>query len=162
MRSLALAHLLDTLQTELTQGTLGWFLRIPLITMTARESIQAQQRLALLQPLTAYLQRQFPTDATLRRQLAHIHHTLRQTQSGKPGYGAGNLLQIYRHLGISLSGADFSNLAIWHADLRQSNLQELASVRLASTPRPLPRPSVAAPSPPLPQPSGRRPSPHLP
>lgn len=123
MRSLALAHLLDTLQTELTQGTLGWFLRIPLITMTARESIQAQQRLALLQPLTAYLQRQFPTDATLRRQLAHIHHTLRQTQSGKPGYGAGNLLQIYRHLGISLSGADFSNLAIWHADLRQSNLQ---------------------------------------
>lgn len=123
VRSLALTHLLDRLKQELTQGHLFWFLRLPLITMTAKETIQAQQRQALLQPLAAHLQRQFSSETTLRQQLAHIHHTLRQTQAGKPGYGAGNLLQIYRHLGIGLSGADFSNLAIWYADLRQSNLQ---------------------------------------
>jgi WD40 repeat protein len=123
VRSLVNAQLLELLTQEVISERFNWLHRLPLVTMTAKESVQGQQRAAVLQPLVAQLQRQFPHQAQLIQKCQQLHQALRQTRLGQPGYGAANFLHLCHHLGISVSGTDFSDLAIWQADLRQISLQ---------------------------------------
>jgi uncharacterized protein YjbI with pentapeptide repeats len=46
----------------------------------------------------------------------------RQQQAPQSNYLAGNLLNLLVHLQTDLCGCDFSELALWQADLRQVNL----------------------------------------
>ncbi|MGF1568273.1 MAG: NB-ARC domain-containing protein [Nodosilinea sp.] len=123
VRVLVNTQLVSVLAAELVSGSLDWFNRLPLITMTAWEVIQSQQREAMLHSLGEELRHHYPTEALLTAQWQQLHQALRQICLGRPGYGAGNFIHLSQYLGISLSEVDFSTLAIWQADLRQVSLQ---------------------------------------
>lgn len=44
------------------------------------------------------------------------------SKTPRPGYAAGNLLNMLLHLGADLTGYDFSGLSVWQAHLRDVNL----------------------------------------
>lgn len=43
----------------------------------------------------------------------------------KPGYAAGNILNMLVHLGADLTGYDFSGLAVWQAYLQETELHDM-------------------------------------
>ncbi len=57
--------------------------------------------------------------------LREVLDTLRQTQLGKPGYAAGNILNMLLHLGSDLDGFDFSGLVVWQAYMQGMTLQNV-------------------------------------
>ena len=50
--------------------------------------------------------------AELVNKLQRILDTLRKTQSEKPGYAAGNILNLLVHIEADVRGADFSSLPV--------------------------------------------------
>lgn len=119
---LVLERLQAVLAAELEAETFDWLQRLPLITMTAREVIQERQRLAMLGPLAEELRQQCATDEALAAKGDRLLKALKPLV-GQPGYGAGNLIHLCQHLGLGISGGDFSHLAIWQADLRRVSVQ---------------------------------------
>ncbi len=132
VRIWGLHHLRSRLDRELDTEQLDWFCRLPLVTMTAREVVQEQQRAALLRPLVAALELRYPSPAERTAKEYRLRQAL---PVGVPGYGAGNLIHLCQALGISLSGTDLSNLAIWQGDLRRVSLQgaNLSQVQFKDT-----------------------------
>ena len=122
VQALVLERLQPLLLAELETDAIDWLQRLPLITMTAREVIQERQRAAMLVPLAEALQRRYATDEALAAKGTRLLNML-QTLGGQPGYGAGNIIHLCQHLGLGVSGADLSQLAIWQGDLRRVSLQ---------------------------------------
>ncbi len=119
---LVLERLQALLAAELSTETLVWLQRLPLVTMTAQEGVQERQRAAMLMPLGDHLRRHYATAELLAAKGDRLLKTLPQLR-GQPGYGASNLIHLCQHLGLGVSGADFSHLTIWHGDLRRVSLQ---------------------------------------
>ncbi len=122
VQALVLERLQAVLTAELEAETLDWLQRLPLVTMTAREVVQELQRAAMLAPLGDELRRRHPTVERLADKGDHLLRALRPLR-GQAGYGAGNIIHLFQYLGLSLSGVDFSHLAIWQGDLRRVSLQ---------------------------------------
>ncbi|PSN12115.1 hypothetical protein C7293_21525 [filamentous cyanobacterium CCT1] len=122
VQTLVLERLHQELVAELEAESLGWLQRLPLITMTAREVVQERQRAAMLMPLSDELRRRYPTEGALAAKGDRLLKAL-SSLANQPGYGASNLIHLCHYLGLGLSGADFSQLAICQGDLRQVSLQ---------------------------------------
>jgi len=123
VRAVALQRLLKMLLEELTTGQVYWLHRLPWITTTAPETIQAQQRAAILDPLATAFATHYAEADALMASFQRLHLALRKHTLHQPGYGAGNLMHLANALNLALAGADFSGLAIWHGDLRAMSLQ---------------------------------------
>lgn len=123
VREVVIDQMVADLKAELETGQLTWLLRLPLLRTTASEGVQAQQETKVLQPLAAHLREICPTEATLTTKFQQIHQALRSQQLSSPSYGAGNLIHLCQELDISLGGIDFSELAIYQANLQQVSLQ---------------------------------------
>ncbi|MBE9157110.1 pentapeptide repeat-containing protein [Nodosilinea sp. LEGE 06152] len=122
VQTLVLERLYQDLMAELEAESLGWLQRLPLITMTAREVVQERQRAAMLVPLGDELRRRYPTNGALAAKGDRLLKAL-SGLANQPGYGASNLIHLCHYLGLGLSGANFSQLAICQGDLRQVSLQ---------------------------------------
>ncbi|MFQ4138632.1 WD40 repeat domain-containing protein [Nodosilinea sp. PGN35] len=122
VETLVLERLLGALTAELEAEAFDWLQRLPLVTMTAREVVQERQREAMLLPLTEFLRQQHPIDEALAAKGDRLLKAL-QPLAGQPGYGAGNVIHLCQHLGLGISGVDFSHLAIWQGDLRRVSVQ---------------------------------------
>ncbi|NET35645.1 MAG: AAA family ATPase [Cyanothece sp. SIO1E1] len=85
---------------------------------------EAQIRL-LLNPLIEALLDRFITQTDLEDQLTHLLTTLQETSPLEPSYAAGNVLNLLCQLESDLSGYDFSQLAVWQADLRNVALHDV-------------------------------------
>lgn len=111
------ATLLEQAWAELISGHFVWLQRQALFKAQAKSYIQESQRTLLLVPLVNRLVTQ------LGRQLAQTHlagllEGLRQTYRHQPGYAGGNLLNLLAQLKGNLCDMDFSQLAVWEANLR--------------------------------------------
>ncbi|WP_376797227.1 helix-turn-helix domain-containing protein [Thermogemmatispora sp.] len=85
-----------------------------LLKAQARDYIREDQGRAILEPLARILRTakgQAGCEQLLRSLLARL-------ERNKPGYAAGNLLNLLLHLQCDLRGWDFSGLAVWQANLR--------------------------------------------
>ncbi|MGB5973688.1 MAG: WD40 repeat domain-containing protein, partial [Nodosilinea sp.] len=122
VKALVLERLYKELLAELEAESLRWLQRLPLIVTTAREVVQERQRSAMLVPLGDALKRQYPTDEALAAKGDRLLKALPRL-ANQPGYGASNIIHLCEYLGLGLSGADFSHLAIYQGDLRQVSLQ---------------------------------------
>lgn len=122
VQTMVLDRLRGELMAELEAESLGWLQRLPLVTMTAREVVQERQRAAIVVPLADELRRHCATAEALAAKGDRLIKTL-SSLANQPGYGASNLIHLCQHLGLGLSGTDFSNLAIWQGDLRRVSLQ---------------------------------------
>jgi WD40 repeat protein len=112
----------QVLWAELEAETLDWLQRLPLVTTTAREVVQERQRTAMLVPLAEALRQQYGTTELLAAKGDRLMKAL-QSRRGQAGYGASNIIHLCQHLGLAVSGGDFSNLTVWQSDLRQVSLQ---------------------------------------
>ncbi len=114
-------RLIADLSQELEAGQVDLLTRHPLLDVLAKDYVRQSQVRVLLAPLAQRLVARRDVDAVAalgRRLLGRLH----AEASGVPGYGAGNLLNLLRHLGCDLRGYDFARLSVWGADLRGADL----------------------------------------
>ncbi len=90
----------------------------PLLPVQAKDYIREIQRRLIVQPVMERLLSRFGSVTAIEAQAKHL---LRQ-QGQKPGYVAGNLINLLVQLQVDLRGSDFSGLVVQQADLRQVDL----------------------------------------
>jgi WD40 repeat protein len=90
-----------------------------------KDYVQNTQVRLILKPLIDELFAVFRSKVNLEQQLNKILATLQETSPLEPGYTAGNIINLLRHLGTDLKGYDFSNLSVWQADLRNVKLHDV-------------------------------------
>lgn len=114
-------YLTEQIATELVSQKLFLFDRLALIKTTVKDYIRQAQARLILEPVVNKLRVAFNYPTALEYHLKCVLEHLRQIE--KPlVYSGGNLINLFRHLQISLEGCNFSELAITHADLRGMEL----------------------------------------
>jgi hypothetical protein len=89
----------------------------PLLRVQAKDYIREIQTRLIMQPVMKQLLSRFGSVAAI---VAQAKHLLRQ-QGKKPGYTAGNMINLLIQFQVDLRGWDFSDLVVQQADLRQVN-----------------------------------------
>ncbi|MBD1899433.1 NB-ARC domain-containing protein [Trichocoleus sp. DQ-A3] len=90
----------------------------PLLRVQAKDYIREIQTRLIVQPVMERLLSRFGSVAAIEAQTRHL-----LTQQGKkPGYVAGNLINLLVQFQVDLRGSDFSGLVVQQADLRQVDL----------------------------------------
>ena len=92
-----------------------------LIKAQAKDYIREMQKRLIVEPIVEQLRIQFGNSQAIEQQLRAMLKR-QQQQAPQPNYLAGNLLNLLVNLQSDLRGYDFSELAVWQADLRQVNL----------------------------------------
>ncbi|OUL31549.1 hypothetical protein BV372_20125 [Nostoc sp. T09] len=92
-----------------------------LLKAQAKDYVREMQKRLIVEPIAEQLLMQFGNSSAIEQQLKNMLEQ-QQQQAPLPDYMAGNLLNLLVHLQSKLRGCDFSELAIWQADLRQVNL----------------------------------------
>ncbi|NJR61308.1 MAG: AAA family ATPase [Cyanobacteria bacterium CRU_2_1] len=96
-----------------------------LIKAQAKDYIRESQIRTILVPLVNRLLAQLGSKKDLVSQLDGILLKLRSEFSKSPGYGGGNLINLFNQLHVELNGYDFSDLSIWQADLINTTLHQV-------------------------------------
>ena len=117
-------RLVRTLQGELESGALDWLHRHALVKAQCPEHVQESQRRLLLQPLAQWLADRLGRTGAVQR-LRDLLMTVREESAHAPGYAGANILHLLLELKGDLQGFDFSQLAIWQADLRKASLADV-------------------------------------
>ncbi|MEM9907532.1 MAG: NB-ARC domain-containing protein [Cyanobacteria bacterium P01_D01_bin.44] len=112
---------------ELQTSNLNLFNRYALIKASAKDYVKESQIRLILRPIIGQVTQTLGLEnkSCLESQLAQILSNLQQTYQKRPGYAAGNLLNLMRYSGLDLSGYDFSTLAIWQANLQGVSLHDV-------------------------------------
>ncbi|WP_392436056.1 NB-ARC domain-containing protein [Chlorogloeopsis fritschii PCC 9212] len=97
-----------------------------LMKATAKDYVREAQIRLILQPVVNGLLSVFRSKKGVEKQLTTILVKLREESPQEPGYTAGNILNLLRHIGTDLTGYDFSHLTVWQADLRKVNLHNVS------------------------------------
>jgi WD40 repeat protein/predicted ATPase/DNA-binding SARP family transcriptional activator len=96
-------------------------MRHALLKAQAKEYVRQSQERLIVQPIVSRLAARLGRTAFVEH-LAHILESLRVESHGRaaamPGYAAGNVLNLLLHMGVDVSGYDFSHLCVWQAYLR--------------------------------------------
>lgn len=104
--------------TEFETGKLNVLKSHILLRVQAKDHIQEIQTRLIVQPVMERLLFQFGNVKAIEAQAKQL---LKQ-QGKQPGYVAGNLINLLVQLQVDLQGADFSDLVVQQADLRQVDL----------------------------------------
>jgi len=104
--------------------SISLFLSHTLVKTTARDYVRDSQIRMLLGPIAEKLRSNLVTSDALTQ---HLQTVLQALKDGSlaAGYGTGNLINLCRHLKVDLTGYDFSQLAVWQADLQGMNLHQV-------------------------------------
>ncbi len=128
-------QLIDGFADEIANNEMNWLMKFSLIKAQAKDHVRESQTRIMLGAVGDRLQMVFKSKQDIAHHLTELIQTLQNQFSSAPGYGGGNLINLLRHLGISLEGQDFSNLAIWQAYLQDTPLHnvDFSSANLAKT-----------------------------
>ncbi|AVH68511.1 NB-ARC domain-containing protein [Nostoc sp. 'Peltigera membranacea cyanobiont' N6] len=107
---------------EITTGAILIFNSYALIKATAKDYIRDSQVCLLIKPLFDKLLTHFGNKNRLEDYIYQVIANLRNHSQIQPGYAGGNLLNLLCHIRTNLRNADFSNLAVWQAYLKNINL----------------------------------------
>ncbi|NEO29710.1 MAG: NACHT domain-containing protein [Symploca sp. SIO3C6] len=118
-------HLIDQVCEEITEQEVDLFRCHALIKATAKDYVRETQIRLILQPVIDGLLRILNSKKKIDKHLVKILEKQREESPLEPGYTAGNILNLLCHLGIDLSGYDFSNLCVWQADTRCLELYDV-------------------------------------
>ncbi|MFB8788295.1 MAG: NB-ARC domain-containing protein [Potamolinea sp.] len=112
------ARFIQQVCTEFESGEIDILQSHCLLRVQAKDYVRSMQLRSLVQPAIERLLRRFGSVSEIET----IAKKLLAQQRQKPGYIAGNLINLLVQFQVDLSGYDFSELAIAEADLRQVNL----------------------------------------
>ncbi|NJM98818.1 MAG: hypothetical protein HC800_18165 [Phormidesmis sp. RL_2_1] len=100
---------------------LDFLYRYVLVKANTRDYIRQAQIRLILSPIIEKLQEDYASVAALSDTLNHALEIARE-HAPNGGYVGGNVLTLFRHLKVDVTGYDFSNLTIWQAYLQGLNL----------------------------------------
>ncbi len=125
LQNLVIEYLTDRLVEQVVQeiesGHPNFLHRFALLHTQASEIIRQSQVRLVLAPITERLQATLGA-AGAADVLRRLLDTLHDATPLSPGYAGGNVLNLMLHMGIDLTGADFSRLSIWQAYLQGTRL----------------------------------------
>ncbi len=114
------------LASQVPNPQISFLQHYALIKATAKDYIRNSQVRMILQPVVQRVVEQLGSAQALEERLFHLLAHW-QTQSNQvPGYVAGNILNLFRHLQTDLAGTDFSNCQIKQAYLSDVNLNHVS------------------------------------
>jgi WD40 repeat protein/transcriptional regulator with XRE-family HTH domain len=93
-----------------------------LMKATVKDYIREAQIRLILQPVIHGLLTVFGSKKNLENQLIQIIENLRETSSLEQSYTAGNIFNLFCHLGTDLRACNFSYISVWQADMRSVRL----------------------------------------
>ncbi|MEM8718724.1 MAG: NB-ARC domain-containing protein [Cyanobacteria bacterium P01_G01_bin.39] len=105
---------------ELINLDLQLFRYHAVIKATAKDYVRETQIRLILQPLLEELEAEYKSSDNVANRLKEVLKFLRQNFPSESCYGGGNLINMLCHMKADFTGCDFSNLAIWQADFRNS------------------------------------------
>jgi WD40 repeat protein len=121
-------YLSERLRQQLTQELISnrpeLLLSHALTRASAKEYIQRSQQQVLLKPIVQQLRAHFENPAQLEHMLQQWLDLLRDQYSQQMGYGASNILNLFRTLGTDISGCNLSSLTIRQVDLTTVPLRD--------------------------------------
>jgi WD40 repeat protein len=124
---------IDRIVRELTNGEiqgsrlpeLPLWLSYPLMSAESPKYIHGIQARLVLGPIVNQLQLQFGPKSALAKHLHSILADLRTHDRHTIHYGAGNLINLFRHLQIDLTGCNFADLPIWQVNFQGAILHNV-------------------------------------
>ncbi|MDY6897728.1 MAG: pentapeptide repeat-containing protein, partial [Cyanobacteriota bacterium] len=105
--------------------TLQFINNYALIKATTADYIRDTQIRLIIQPLISQLRQTFITTKKIENHLKNILQYQQKNYPLQPGYLGGNIINLLCQLQTDLTDYDFSNLAIWQADLKSTNLHNV-------------------------------------
>jgi WD40 repeat protein/transcriptional regulator with XRE-family HTH domain len=115
--------LIDQVCDEIATGQMVFLYRHALLKAQAKSYVRESQRTLILAPIVRQLVDRLGRTGAVER-LSSLLAVLRDTQPLQTGYSAGNLLNLMVQLKGDLRGLNFSQLAVWQADLRAVEAQD--------------------------------------
>lgn len=112
----------DQVVEEIGKGSLELLRRHALLKATAKSYVRESQRNLILAPVVQQAANQWGKTRIVDSLDAMLTHLRRSSGSS---YAAGNILNLLVQLGIDLGGWNFSELAVWQADLRNVSAQDV-------------------------------------
>ncbi|MEO1347960.1 MAG: NB-ARC domain-containing protein [Cyanobacteria bacterium J06635_15] len=122
-------QLTQQVRDELLRQQPDCFRRYALIKAQAQDYVRDTQIRLILQPVIDELTANLGSPAQIETQLKPLLAELRGRSPQETGYVAGNIINLLGHLGVDLSGYDFSHLTVWQADLQRMTLQDVNFAR---------------------------------
>ena len=95
--------------------------RYALTKVTSKDYVQTSQVRVILTPILEILKAEIDP----AHSLSQILDSLRLGWRDTPTYSIGNLINLLRSIGTDFTGADFSHLCVWQADLRNLPLHRV-------------------------------------
>lgn len=111
--------------SELLTGQVEYLNRYYLQKAQAPDYIKDSQSCLILKPIVDRLHEDLQGIKQIEQQCKHIIDAWKERCARRPGYLAGNILNILCYLNIDLSGYDFSDMMVWQADLQGQILYKL-------------------------------------
>ncbi|MCC5661378.1 hypothetical protein LC608_31380 [Nostoc sp. XA010] len=118
-------RLIDRVCEDITSERQEFINDYTLIKAQSKEYIRLSQIRLILQPVIDKLVEMLGCVGNVERQLKHILTKIRQETPLKPGYTAGNILNILCEINTDISNLDCSYLTIWQAYLKGKSLQHV-------------------------------------
>jgi WD40 repeat protein len=117
--------LIEQIVQEILTQKLQTFNTYALVKAQANDYIQDAQIRFIVTPLIQQLVLSLGTHANLERCLKQLLESWRSQSPLQPGYAAGNIFNILRALNTDFIGYDFSQLAVWQANLSNLFLRDV-------------------------------------
>ncbi|MFZ4656061.1 MAG: eIF2A-related protein [Caldilineaceae bacterium] len=117
----ATTYLVDRVGQEIETATPHLLHSHALLKAQAKEYVRQSQARLLLQPICERLQKKLGSArmvAALKALIEIVRQEVQQETIRRATYAGGNLLNLLVHVQADLQQTDFSNLAVWQADLR--------------------------------------------
>lgn len=114
-------RLVEAVCAEIRAGQPDLLHRHALLKAQADDEIRQSQVRLILAPTVERLQGALGRSAVAAA-LSALLRKLHQNARHRPSYAGGNLLNLLLHLGVDVTGYDFSHLSVWQADLRGASL----------------------------------------
>ena len=119
------SHLIETVCNEITINKPEILRDHALIKATSKDYIRENQIRLILQPVIERLLTVFRSKKELEACLRRLLVKMQESFPLEKWYVVGNIINLFCQLETDLTGYDFSNLCIWQADLRRTNLHNV-------------------------------------
>ena len=117
-------ELIEQVTQEIYTGEIQILNKYALIKAQTQDYLRNAQIQFILKPIADKLATFLVQKETIQKRLNELLSQLKSSTTPKPGYAAGNIINLLRQLDIELNNYEFSNLNIWQAYLQGINLQQ--------------------------------------
>lgn len=117
--------LIENICKEIINLKINLFNSHPLLKVTAKDYIREAQVRLILKPVANRLLKEYGSTQKFEYQMAQLLSNIREKTPQKSWYSGGNILNLLVEVKTDLTGYDFSNLAVWQADLQDVNLHQV-------------------------------------